>query len=238
MTNPLLISPCGECGLRVESTSGEDDEDWRTVHNLSRLLGMTQLPGLYNAVPTYNSTLLEFDPVLTDADTVTAFVRLLEQAHDLTAPLPQARIFDVPVVYGSEYGPDLPFVADYLELSQSEVIRLHGAQDLIVRCLGGPAASCMTDGPELAKPIPRLDDPRLSVPAQTVSLAGRQGVIGPVKAPSGWRAIGITPIQLMDLDDPDLVPYRPGDHIRFRAIEESQWDQYNGRAMRDMEVQR
>jgi allophanate hydrolase subunit 1 len=42
----------------------------------------------------------------------------------------------------------------------------------------------------------------------------------------------------MDLDDPDLVPYRPGDHIRFRAIEESQWDQYNGRAMRDMEVQR
>jgi KipI family sensor histidine kinase inhibitor len=141
--------------------------------------------GLYGAVPTYDSVLVEFDPVLVSARQVRAFVKLglLElgrSAGSAAAP----REFDVPVVYGDEYGPDLERVAQYQGIDTDEVIRLHTEKTYTVRCLGAPAGSPMMDGPAFPKPVPRLKDPRLSVPAGAVAVAGRQAVIAPASAPA------------------------------------------------------
>jgi len=46
--------------------------------------------------------------------------------------------------------------------------------------------------------VPRLKDPRLSVPAGAVSVAGRQAVIAPAMAPGGWCVIGQTPLAVLD----------------------------------------
>lgn len=230
----LRISTCGEAALRVESHSTHGETDWRTVHNLARHLRQSRLPGLHDAVPTYDSVLLEFSPEQTDGDTLSHFVRLIESTHDLTTPIPPARKFLVPVVYGGDRGPDLGFVAEHLHISEQEVIDQHTGHDLVVRCLGGPAASCMTDGPGFSRPIPRLPDPRVSVPARAVSVAGEQGVIGPVRAPSGWRFIGMTPLDLFSPEEPGLAPYTLGDVVRFQQIAEDQWDAYEGRSMKEL----
>lgn len=222
----ILVAPCGEGAIRVTAQHADTHERWRTVHRIAEWLDENAIPGVFGSVPTYDSLLIEFDPSLVIADTLSPAIRLAADIETGEQHRPQK--FVLPVVYGGDQGPDLGFVAEHLGITEHEVVELHTGDPRTVRCLGGPAASCMIDGPPFLKPIPRLPDPRLQVPPNAISVAGAQGVIGPVKAPSGWRLIGLTPVEIMDLRTERLVPYRPGDIIQFQSIPESAWNDYDG----------
>lgn len=228
----VQLSPCGEGALRVTALHADSRERWRTVHLIAEWIDDNPILGVFGSVPTYDSLLIEFDPVLVTAASLEPVIAIA--ASTAAAESHPTRRFVLPVVYGGTQGPDLSFVADHLGLTPQEVIDLHTGEDRVVRCLGGPAASCMIDGPSFSAPIPRLADPRLEVPPNAISVAGAQGVIGPVKAPSGWRLIGLSPVEIMDLRTERLVPYRPGDVIRFRAIPASEWDDYRGIHMHEL----
>lgn len=229
----ILLDPCGEGAVRVTATHADADVRWRVVHALADWLQEHPVDGVFGSVPTYDSLLIEFDPVrvtvsaLTPLIEVAALIELAETGH-------VRRRFTLPVVYGGECGPDLAFVADFLGVTERDVVDLHTEEERIVRCLGGPAASCMIDGPSFSTPIPRLSDPRLEVPPNAISVAGRQGVIGPVRAPSGWRLIGLSPVEVMDLRSTELIPYRPGDLISFREVSLDDWDEYRGVHMHEL----
>ncbi|QNE36757.1 5-oxoprolinase subunit B family protein [Leifsonia shinshuensis] len=226
----LRILPCGEAALRLIVDDATDDEQWSVVHRVADWLGENPVAGVYGSVPTYDSLLVEFDASCQNFASLEPLLRLMARdaldGEQAGSHLPTR--FTLPVVYGGEFGPDLGFVADHLGITEAEVIALHTLEERTVRCLGGPAASCMVDGPAFSRPIPRLADPRLEVPPNAISVAGKQGVIGPVRAPSGWRLIGLSPVEIMDRSTPTLVPYRPGDIIRFTAIDASEWDAYAG----------
>ncbi|MEW1823297.1 carboxyltransferase domain-containing protein [Arthrobacter sp. NPDC080031] len=231
-TAPTEIYESGDSALRVVALAEASEDNWLTVHRLADWLESCGAEGLHGAVPTYDSVLVEFDPVLVSARQVRAFVTLglLEMgrsAGNAAAP----REFDVPVVYGGEYGPDLENVAQYQGISTEEVIRLHTEKTYTVRCLGAPAGSPMMDGPAFPKPVPRLKDPRLSVPAGAVAVAGRQAVIAPAVAPGGWCVIGQTPLTVLNIRREPLVPYKPGDILRFRRIEAGDFDSYLGKEL-------
>ncbi len=90
------------------------EANWTTVHRLADWLESAGAEGVHGAVPTYDSVLVEFDPVPTSARQVRAFVQLgLRQLGNAGTPARGSpREFDVPVVYGGEYGPDLERVAE------------------------------------------------------------------------------------------------------------------------------
>lgn len=224
------LLPCGEAAFRVLVGDAPPEEQWRVVHSVARWLLENPVPGIYGSVPTYDSLLVEFDASRQSFESLAPLLRLMARdALNIGAASSRpATTFTLPVEYGGERGPDLSFVADFLGISEQDVIDLHTGEERVVRCLGGPAASCMIDGPAFSKPIPRLADPRLQVPANAISVAGSQGVIGPVRAPSGWRLIGCSPVEVMDRSSPTLVPYRPGDVIRFIAIGADEWADYAG----------
>ncbi|MBT2588317.1 allophanate hydrolase subunit 1 [Arthrobacter sp. ISL-95] len=234
---PTEIYESGDSALRVVAISEASEHNWLTVHGLADWLENCGAEGLCGAVPTYDSVLVEFDPILVSARQVRAFVTLglLELGHageSARAP----REFDVPVVYGGEYGPDLERVAEHQGISVGEVIRLHTAKTYTVRCLGAPAGSPMMDGPAFPKPVPRLKDPRLSVPAGAVAVAGRQAVIAPAVAPGGWCVIGQTPMSVLNIRREPLVPYKPGDILRFRQIRTEDFGQYAGLELEPLDV--
>ncbi|GAB3402465.1 5-oxoprolinase subunit PxpB [Schumannella luteola] len=231
----VSLSPSGEGALRLTVADADAETAWQTVHRVADWMTDRPLPGVHGAVATYESMLVEFDPMVQSFEALEPLLQLMARDALRDAPVdahPRRR-FELPVVYGGEHGPDLAFVADFLGISEAEVVALHTAEERVVRCLGGPAASCMIDGPDFAKPIPRLADPRLEVPPNAISVAGVQGVLGPVRAPSGWRLIGLSPVSVMDITSPRLVPYRPGDSIRFRAIAAEQWGDYEGTFLAD-----
>lgn len=229
----VLLAPCGEGALRVTAVHDDTVARWRAVHTLAEWLQEHPVAGVYGSVPTYDSLLIEFNPVQVTAASLAPLIEIALQSGRPATTHPPRR-FVLPVVYGGEHGPDLGFVADYLAISEREVVALHTGEDRVVRCLGGPAASCMIDGPSFSAPIPRLADPRLEVPPNAISVAGTQGVIGPVRAPSGWRLIGLSPVEIMDLTSDRLIPYRPGDIIRFREVTADEWDEYRGVHMHEL----
>lgn len=217
----LDIFESGDAALRVVARSGDAEANWATVHSLAGWLSTAGIEGIHGAVPTYDSVLVEFDPYLTSARQVRAFVLLGMRQLDFTGAEPrEPRRFEVPVVYGGHYGPDLERVAHHQGLDVEDVIARHTAKTYVIRCLGAPAGSPMMDGPDFPVPVPRLKDPRLSVPAGAVSVAGRQAVIAPAAAPGGWCVIGQTPLTVLDATREPLVPYLPGDELRFHRIPE------------------
>ncbi|MDQ1060303.1 KipI family sensor histidine kinase inhibitor [Arthrobacter globiformis] len=229
---PVEIFESGDSALRVVASSADAEANWSTVHSLAQWLETAGADGVHGAVPTYDSLLVEFDPGVTSARQVRAFVLLgLRQLEHVGAPARTPREFSVPVVYGGEYGPDLARVAEHEQLSVEEIIALHTAKSYVIRCLGAPAGSPMMDGPDFPLPVPRLKDPRLSVPAGAVAVAGRQAVIAPAVAPGGWCVIGQTPLTVLDAASEPLVPYLPGDLLKFRQIQPEEFADYAGRKL-------
>jgi 5-oxoprolinase (ATP-hydrolysing) subunit B len=226
----LGVSPCGDAAVRITVDGAGTEEVWAAVHHLAGRLNRGELPGVLSAVPTYDAILVEFDPCETTVDTV-VFQVLSWDAGEVAEPL-ASHVLDVPVLFGGAAGPDLEWVAGVVGLPAARVVELVCGTDLLIRCLGGPAASAMTDGPELGAPIPRLATPRLRVPAGAVSLAGRQAVLGPVAAPSGWRQIGRTPLTVLQTGTEEVVPYRPGDRLRYRPIDAYAYARLLGEPMR------
>ncbi|WP_406440810.1 allophanate hydrolase subunit 1 [Streptomyces sp. NBC_01613] len=225
----VVIVDCGDSAVVARAVSGDAERDWQLVHALADAFDAVRLDGVHGIVPTYDALLVEFDCAATDHETVR---RVLRREADRLGEGQQravaARRFMVPVVYGGEYGPDLPVVAEQLGLSEREVVELHGGADLTVRCLGAPAGAPMMDGPAFPKPVPRLASPRTRVLPGSVAVAGRQAVICPMPSPGGWPLLGRTPLSVLDLDADPLTPYRPGDTFRFRPITPEQWDEYTG----------
>lgn len=213
------IAPCGPAAVRVVARSGDPSRDWSLVHALARWLDGRDEAGLTGFIPTYDSVLIEFDPVAATSREVCTLaalgVELIRHGDDHA---PAARHFDVPVEYGGEHGPDLGWVADLMGWPDERLIEAHTAHAYVIRCFGAPAASPMMDAPVLPRAVPRLGSPRPSVPAGAVALAGQQAVIAPARAPGGWRVIGRTPLVLLRDDRTPLVPYRPGDTLRFHRI--------------------
>ena len=226
----LDIYESGDGALRVVAQSGDAEANWATVHSLAGWLATAGVEGIYGAVPTYDSVLVEFDPYLTSARQVRAFVLLGMRQLDFTGTtLRKPRRFEVPVVYGGDYGPDLERVAEHQGLDVEDVIARHTAKTYVIRCLGAPAGSPMMDGPDFPVPVPRLKDPRLSVPAGAVSVAGRQAVIAPATAPGGWCVLGQTPLSVLDVSREPLVPYVPGDELRFYQIPAEDFENFAGK---------
>ncbi len=215
----VSVSPSGEAAVRVVAASGNTERDWRVVHHLARALAAAEHPGLHGTIPSYESALVEFDPLLLSTDAVMQLIDHVLETIDAAAPLVTTpRRFVIPVVYGGERGPDLDEVGSITGLHRDEVIERHLAPNYTVRCLGAPGGSPMLDGPDFPLPVPRLTSPRPFVRRGSVSVAGRQATIAPTDAPGGWRVIGWTPLRLVDLTDGAFVPYVPGDLLRFEAI--------------------
>ncbi|WP_337060667.1 5-oxoprolinase subunit B family protein [Kineococcus sp. G2] len=210
---------------------GDDSERvWRRVHRLAGALNDGAVPGVRSAIPTYDAILIDFDPVVTDHVGVEHEVHALDARlrRGAAAPARTPRTWRIPTCFEGEHAPDLPWLAEHLDTTAEAIVNSVCGTELTLRCLGGPAAAAMLDGPVLPGPVPRLQDPRLRVPAGAVSLAGRQAVIGPVAAPSGWRQIGRTPVYLLGRTVDEGVPYAAGDRVRFVRLRPDEFDKCDG----------
>ena len=228
----IEMSECGDSSLRLVATSPDSELNWKLVHHVANWIASKPETAVHCAVPTYDSLLVEFDCVVTEHEAMREHARLAIREFDRQPSIREPRHLSVPVVYGGAFGPDLRRVAEYLGITEQDVVDLHAGAIYTIRCLGGPVGSPMTDGPAFESPIPRLDSPRAVVEAGHVSVAGKQATMTPARAPGGWSLLGRTPLRILDMDSAELVPYRPGDTIAYFAIDEAEWSRYEGQQLR------
>ncbi len=215
------IVAAGDATLVAEFERRIDPDVNARVIDAAGAIEREAIPGVRDIVPTYCSVAVCFDPLKTDVERLQARIGAVCAASRDRRPPTPGRTIEVPVCYGGEYGPDLDEVASYAGISAREAIEIHAAVEYRVFMLGflpGFPYLGVVD-PRIA--APRRPTPRPRVPRGSVGIAGRQTGIYPIEAPGGWQLIGRTPLEPFDAARPDPFLFRPGDRVRFVAIEPS-----------------
>jgi inhibitor of KinA len=212
--------PFGDTALSVEFGDTINLETNRRVISLNEAILKAEIKGVEELVPTYRSLLVRYDPLKTSYEQLVFLIKDLENALEGSEAIVKGRKIVVPVVYGGEHGPDLGHVARVHGLTEEEVIRLHSGREYRVYMIGFVAGFPYLG--EVADEIatPRLETPRLKVPAGSVGIAEKQTGIYPCEAPGGWQIIGRTALRLFDLQLQPPALLSPSDTVKFRTISE------------------
>ena len=167
--------------------------------------------------PTYNSLIIDYDPVKTERLTLKDKISELIQNFEFKSSYSE-ELFQVDVNYGGEFGEDLKSVSDLLNISEKEIIKIHSSTIYHVYMIGFSPGFPYLGGLDKRLVCPRLDSPRQEVPAGSVGIADQQTGIYPFKSSGGWRLIGKTDEKLFDynLDPPSII--RPGAKLKFNEI--------------------
>jgi inhibitor of KinA len=207
----------GDRALVVEFGDRIDRELSSEVLGLDASLRSSGLSGVVETVPTFRSLTVHYDPMVTSrADLERSIAGLIDRQPD---PRANATLWRMPVCYEGSFAPDLGEVANHTGLAPSEVVALHSGTRYHVYMLGFlPGFPYMGDlPPQLA--LPRRPDPRLRVPAGSVSIATTLTAIYPYESPGGWHLIGVTPIRLFDPARSRPALLEPGDNVQFEPID-------------------
>lgn len=170
-----------------------------------------RLPGLLEVVPAARTILLRC-ATARDLGDVATHVDVLDPlpAADRDAALEPVRL---PVRYD---GPDLDDVADLLGVDAGEVKDRHLRARWTVAFTGfAPGFGYLVADGDSGLEVPRMAEPRTSVPTGAVGLAGEFSGVYPRSSPGGWRLIGTctTPTWDEERDPPALL--RPGTPVVF-----------------------
>jgi len=168
--------------------------------------------GLVDAVPAERTVLVRLDPAATT---------VAELRDDLVARRPPVHpavdrpLVSVPVVYD---GADLAEVAAGAGWTVDHLVAAHQERTWRVAFAGfAPGFGYLVpdgDWPE----VPRRADPRTSVPAGAVALAGRYAGVYPQPSPGGWQLVGRTDLAVWDVDREPPALLVPGTRVRFEAV--------------------
>jgi len=197
----LKVLPCGDAGLLVEL------DGLAEVLALADAVRAAPPAGVLDVVPAARTVLLTLHPG-TDLGAVRRAVLALPVEPGATPP--GGDTVAITVVYD---GPDLDEVGRLTGLGAAGVVAAHTGTPWRV-AFGGfvPGFAYLTGGdPRLD--VARRDEPRTSVPAGSVGLAGEFSGVYPRASPGGWQLIGRTDAVLWDLDRGALLP--PGGQVRF-----------------------
>jgi KipI family sensor histidine kinase inhibitor len=226
---PSLVA-VGDSALLVEFENHIDALTNAKVLSLKHLLDDTEITGIIETVASFRSLLIHYNClVISLADLEAGVGRLLASSeHQVNS----GKRWRIPVFYHGHGAVDLDEVARIHGLTTNEVIRLHKESNFQVYMVGFAPGWCYLGGLNPMLHTPRLDSPRLQVPAGCISIGGQQGMIGALPMPSGWRLLGQTPVKsyVPDRDPPFIIS--AGDLIEFYQINAAEYERMQQAAER------
>ena len=213
---PRLLAS-GDSAITVEYSRDIDDAANQRVLALDRALSRAPIAGVTEAVPTYRSLLVHYDPVQIDYDTLGS--RLLALAQSPADTASSTRRWRIPVAYGGEHGIDLEDVAKTLNTTPDDVVARHVAGNYRVAMIGFTPGWSYLSGLEKSLQMSRRQNPRLLTPAGTISIGGVQTGVQCLAGPSGWHLLGRTPVRTYQLHRDPTFLLEPGDYVTFSRVD-------------------
>jgi KipI family sensor histidine kinase inhibitor len=180
-------------------------------------LSAATLPGVLDIVPAARTVLIKLDNPRLQGVVRQRLrkMRVTAAASKVVAPADRGADVVIDVVYD---GPDLAEVAEVAGLTTAQVIHAHTSVLWRVGFSGfAPGFAYLVDGDARLR-VPRRPEPRTSVPAGSVGLAGEFSAVYPRRSPGGWQLIGHTDAVLWDLGRPDPALLTRGMWVQFRAV--------------------
>ncbi|WP_421940075.1 5-oxoprolinase subunit PxpB [Pedobacter sp.] len=195
------------------------------IAEFNQALIASPFSGFLTTIPAYASITVYYDPIKVYQsnlngsscfDKVSTYIRTLKINTSEKVKQPDKVI--IPVYYGGKFGPDIDLIAAQANLSTAEVIQIHSAASYRVYMIGFVPGFAYMGGLDKRLSTPRRQQPRASVPAGAVGIAGEQTGIYPLDIPGGWQIIGQTPLKIFDANRPEPALLKAGDEIRFEPI--------------------
>jgi inhibitor of KinA len=227
------IFPLGDTAITIDFGNTINIELNKAVINLGELIKAGNFIGVTDIVPAYSSLTIHYDVIAvtkhygsTSAYTIIKKkleALLREEMQTVEKP---ARRLNIPVCYAAKYALDNDGICNLTNLSFDEVIRIHTSRIYRVYMVGFlPGFAYMGEvDPQIA--VPRKREPKVTIAAGSVGIAGRQTGIYPLTSPGGWQIIGRTPIQLFDKEKEEPALFKGGDEVTFFSIKEDEFENY------------
>lgn len=209
----------------------------------SRIAGVTEI------CPANASFQIKFDPDLIAPEDLLKELKSFEAVAEKADKTIATRIIDIPVLYDDPWtretlmrfrerhqdptATDLEYAArvnDYSDVAS--FIAGHAASPWFVSMVGFVAGLPFTyQLVERAKQIevPKYLRPRTDTPRLTIGHGGCFGCIYSVRGAGGYQMFGVTPMPIYDPQGKigylkNLMLFRPGDIIKFRSIDRTEYD--------------
>lgn len=216
------ITPIGDSGIRISFGDEVSPKLHRQMIAIKKKLESKQFSWIIDIIPSFTTLSIVYRPVeITYKKACEILEEILQDKEEHGAD--DALVYHIPVCYESPYELDLEDVAQINHLSKQEVIELHTKQTYYIYFLGFLPGFAYLGGMDAQIATPRLEEPRLEVPAGSVGIAGEQTGIYPVKSPGGWRIIGRTPVRLYDRSRMPPALLLPGNYVRFYPISQAEF---------------
>ena len=169
-------------------------------------------------IPSYASLLVIYDSLLTDHYLMKLEIEKSLKKIVSTESSNNGTLVELPVYYSPESGPDLQSLSKLVGLSTQEIIELHQSIDYRVYAMGFAPGFAYLGEIDSRIAAPRLQTPRLKVPAGSVAIADRQTAVYPCQSPGGWNLIGLCPETMFDMAKTPPTPIKVGDRVRFQQV--------------------
>lgn len=218
----IKILTAGDASLLIEFGKEISPEINAKITATVQLMREQHIEGVVDIIPAFCSLLINYDPrVLSYDELCKRMKRLLNM--EIKGGESSRRVFEIPVCYGGEYGPDLANIAKHAGLTEEEVIEIHSSRDYLIYMLGFLPGFCYLGGLDERIHTPRLANPRLKINAGSVGIGGSQTGIYPLDSPGGWQLMGMTPVKTYDPDREVPILLSAGDYIRFIPVDEEEY---------------
>lgn len=184
-----------------------------------------KLEGIIDIVPSYTSILITYDIFIYSYENL---VSILEKIKVNNVSSNDNKIVEIPVYYGEEVGLDLKRISEEKNLSIKEIIDIHSSQSYRVYAIGfAPGFAYMGEVDKRIN-INRLENPRKTIPKNSLAIANEQTAIYPQSSPGGWNIIGKTTIEMFDKSLANLCPVNVGDEVKFYSISKEEFLKQGG----------
>ena len=218
----IKIRPAGDASLLIEFGQEISPEINAKITATVQLMKEQHIEGVVDIIPAFCSLLINYDPRVLSYDELSKRMKRLLNI-EIKAGETGRRVFEIPVCYGGQYGPDLANIAEHAGLTEEEVIEIHSSRDYLIYMLGFLPGFCYLGGLDERIHTPRLANPRLKINAGSVGIGGSQTGIYPLDSPGGWQLMGMTPVKTYDPDREVPILLSAGDFIRFIPVDEEEY---------------
>ena len=167
------ILTAGDSSLLIQFGQEISPEINAQITAFVHLMREQHVEGVTDVIPAFTSLLINYDPRVID---YRKLKRRLEKLLKLevSKKASSSRIFEIPVCYGGEYGPDLENIAEHASLTTQEVIDIHSSSDYLIYMLGFLPGFSYLGGLDERIHTPRLANPRIKfLPEASASVVPR-----------------------------------------------------------------
>ena len=217
------FKPMGDRGILIEFEQIISEDTSAKIRKLTTNIENSKNPAIIELIPAYASVCVIYNPCIANYDALKEFLSsflIKSSDNDITS----ATVFEIPVLYNHETGPDLSFVSEHCGLCVDEIVSIHTSREYLIYMLGFAPGFPYLGGMDERIAAPRLKVPRKKITPGSVGIAGSQTGMYPIESPGGWQLIGQTPVKLYNPQRTPAVYYNAGDYIKYRAIDASEFE--------------